>query len=84
MAFHSLSRHLSALSLGLLGLHSVGAMAAAPAELVQRGKYLATAGDCVACHTAPGGKPMAGGLALPTPLGDIIGTNITPSKTHCI
>jgi len=51
------------------------------AERVQRGKYLATAGDCVACHTAPGGKPFAGGLPLPTPIGDIIATNITPSKT---
>ncbi|SFC28240.1 Cytochrome c, mono-and diheme variants [Polaromonas sp. OV174] len=84
MTFQSLSRHLSALSLGMLGLLSASAMAAAPPELVQRGKYLATAGDCVACHTAPGGKPMAGGLALPTPIGDIIGTNITPSKTHGI
>ena len=51
------------------------------AELIRRGQYLATAGDCLACHTAPGGKPYAGGLALPTPLGAIIATNITPSKT---
>lgn len=79
-----LSRPLSALSLSLLTLFSASAMAVAPAERVQRGKYLATAGDCIACHTAPGGKPMAGGLALPTPLGDIIATNITPSKTHGI
>jgi mono/diheme cytochrome c family protein len=50
-------------------------------ELIQRGKYLSTAGDCVACHSAPGGKPFAGGLALPTPIGEIIATNITPSKT---
>jgi mono/diheme cytochrome c family protein len=26
----------------------------------QRGKALATAGDCIACHTAPGGQPFAG------------------------
>ena len=26
---------------------------------VQRGKALATIGDCIACHTAPGGKPFA-------------------------
>jgi mono/diheme cytochrome c family protein len=26
-----------------------------------RGKALATAGDCIACHTAPGGRPFAGG-----------------------
>lgn len=53
-------------------------------ELVRHGEYLATAGDCIACHTAPGGKPMAGGLSLPTPLGAIVSTNITPSRTHGI
>ncbi|WP_240975268.1 cytochrome c [Paraburkholderia aromaticivorans] len=50
-------------------------------QLVKRGQYLATAGDCVACHTAPKGKPFAGGLSLATPLGEIVSTNITPSKT---
>lgn len=50
-------------------------------QLLKRGQYLATAGDCVACHTAPKGKPFAGGLPLATPLGEIISTNITPSKT---
>ncbi len=52
--------------------------------LVQRGQYLATAGDCIACHTAPGGKPMAGGLSVVTPVGALVSTNITPSKTHGI
>lgn len=51
----------------------------ADATLLQRGQYLAAAGDCAACHTAPGGKPYAGGLTVPTPVGDIISTNITPS-----
>lgn len=62
------------------------AAAGAPADagLIQRGEYLARAGDCVACHTAPGGKPMAGGLLLPTPVGMIASTNITPSRTHGI
>lgn len=63
---------------------TVAADAGGASELVQRGKYLATAGDCAACHTAPGGKPMAGGLALPTPVGAIVATNITPSKTYGI
>jgi mono/diheme cytochrome c family protein len=45
---------------------------------VMRGKALATAGDCVACHTAPGGTPFAGGLALATPFGAIMTPNITP------
>jgi mono/diheme cytochrome c family protein len=44
---------------------------------VMRGKALATVGDCVACHTAPGGTPFAGGLALATPFGAIMTPNIT-------
>src|SRR5712672_1902859 len=48
-------------------------------ELIKSGEYLATAADCGACHTAPGGKPFAGGLPLGTPLGTIYSTNITPS-----
>lgn len=43
--------------------------------------YLAVAGDGSACHTAPSGKPFAGGLIIPTPVGDIVATNITPSKS---
>jgi mono/diheme cytochrome c family protein len=45
-----------------------------------RGKALAVAGDCVACHTAPGGAPFAGGLALATPFGAIMTPNITPDE----
>ncbi|MCL6689810.1 cytochrome c [Pseudomonas sp. R3.Fl] len=50
----------------------------APPELLQRGEYLARAGDCAACHTAPGGQPFAGGLPLTTPLGAVYSSNITP------
>ena len=46
--------------------------------LIQRGAYLAKLGDCVACHTAPKGKPFAGGLAMSTPVGAVYSTNITP------
>ncbi|SUB00642.1 Alcohol dehydrogenase cytochrome c subunit precursor [Pannonibacter phragmitetus] len=46
--------------------------------LIERGKYIAYLGDCVACHTEKGGAPMAGGLALETPMGTIWSTNITP------
>ncbi|QJQ02743.1 cytochrome c [Herbaspirillum rubrisubalbicans] len=66
---------------------SAPAPAAAPSAqetLIERGRYLATASDCIACHTAPHGKPMAGGLAIASPVGEIIATNITPSKTHGI
>lgn len=43
-----------------------------------RGKALATVGDCIACHTAPGGRPFAGGFALQTPFGPIMTPNLTP------
>lgn len=69
--------------LAAIGLIALAARAA-DADLVKRGEYLARAGDCVACHTAPGGKPMAGGLPMPTPVGTIVSTNITPSRTHGI
>lgn len=46
--------------------------------LIAHGDYLAKAGDCVACHTAPGGAAFAGGLGLQTPMGTIYATNITP------
>ncbi len=49
-------------------------------ELIQKGEYIARAGDCGACHTAPGGKEFAGGLGMQTPLGTIYSTNITPDK----
>jgi alcohol dehydrogenase (quinone), cytochrome c subunit len=48
------------------------------AALLERGRYLARAGDCVACHTTSGGKPFAGGLAIASPLGAIYSSNITP------
>lgn len=47
-------------------------------EQVQRGAYLARAGNCVACHTMRGGAPYAGGRAIETPFGVVFGSNITP------
>jgi mono/diheme cytochrome c family protein len=70
--------------LASLDVCAATAMGKADPALVKRGEYLALAGDCVACHTAPGGKPMAGGLPLPTPIGEVISTNITPSTSHGI
>lgn len=46
--------------------------------LVERGRYLARAADCAACHTADGGAPLAGGRAFPMPFGTLYATNITP------
>lgn len=58
------------------------ALAAGPqaSDAIARGRYLAVAGDCAACHTAPGSAPYAGGLAIPTPFGTIVSTNITPDR----
>ncbi|QKZ04231.1 c-type cytochrome [Pseudomonas eucalypticola] len=48
---------------------------------VTRGRYVAIAGDCAACHTDPhGGKPFAGGYALQTPFGKLLASNITSDK----
>jgi mono/diheme cytochrome c family protein len=44
----------------------------------KRGEYLARAGDCISCHTAPGGQPYAGGLKMKTPFGYLLTPNITP------
>jgi mono/diheme cytochrome c family protein len=43
-----------------------------------RGKYLAQAADCEACHTAEGGKSFAGGRPFQTDFGTIYSPNITP------
>lgn len=67
-----------------IAVSAVALAAQGDLEQIKRGEYLAKAGDCIACHSAPGGKPFAGGLNLPTPVGTIVSTNITPSKTHGI
>jgi mono/diheme cytochrome c family protein len=61
-------------------LLAAGAVRADPQSFntVERGRYLATAADCAACHTKPGGKPFAGGVTLRTPFGTLVAPNITP------
>jgi mono/diheme cytochrome c family protein len=48
------------------------------AALIERGKYLAQAADCEACHTAPDGIPYSGGVAIKSPFGILYSTNVTP------
>jgi mono/diheme cytochrome c family protein len=62
----------------------VSANAASDPGQIARGKYLTTAGDCVACHTAAGGQQLAGGDALDTPFGKIYPPNITADKKNGI
>ncbi len=53
---------------------------AATQSNLERGEWLAIAGNCETCHTAPGGKPFAGGLPFETPFGKVYSTNITPDE----
>lgn len=48
------------------------------ASPIERGAYLARAGNCAGCHTVRGGAPFAGGRGVPTPFGTIYSTNLTP------
>lgn len=47
------------------------------ASLIERGRYLALAGNCYSCHTTEGKAPFAGGVAFETPFGVLYSTNIT-------
>ena len=49
---------------------------------IEKGRYLALAGNCAGCHTLPGSEPYAGGYGVPTPYGTIYAPNLTPDKTH--
>ncbi|QSI29080.1 c-type cytochrome [Variovorax sp. RKNM96] len=46
-------------------------------QQVERGRYLALAGNCAGCHTTRGGQPYAGGLPIETPFGTIYSSNLT-------
>ena len=62
----------------LISLMGVLPLPAKAETSVQAGQYLATAGDCTSCHTAPGGKPFAGGLKMENQFGYLLTPNITP------
>lgn len=74
------SRNLAHRLIWLAALCVGGVFAQAPDDtaLIERGRYLATAADCIACHTVDPAKPFAGGVAIPTPFGRIVAPNITP------
>ncbi|KQP13067.1 cytochrome c [Pseudorhodoferax sp. Leaf267] len=65
-------------------LSAAAPAAPASAGQVQRGAYLAQAGNCMGCHTSRGGTPYAGGAAIPTPFGLLYGSNLTPDREHGI
>ncbi len=47
-------------------------------EVIARGQYLTRVGNCIACHTARGGRDYAGGKGVETPFGTIFAPNLTP------
>lgn len=47
------------------------------AAVIERGAYLARAGNCVGCHTVTGGANLAGGRGVDTPFGVVMTPNIT-------
>ena len=72
------------LSSGILVTLSFGAGFARAADTsfseIEKGRYLATAGDCTACHTTSKGAYLSGGLPIKTPFGLIYSPNITPDR----
>jgi hypothetical protein len=78
-----LVKHL-AVTLFVLGAAPLAHAQWAAAAAESKGEYVARAGDCVACHSVPGGKAFAGGLKMGTPLGAIYSTNITPDPDNGI
>ncbi|MBO9647554.1 MAG: cytochrome c [Variovorax sp.] len=52
--------------------------AGANLQQIERGRYLAAAGDCVACHTLPRATPFSGGRPVETPFGVVLSANLTP------
>lgn len=60
------------------------ATVAMDAAAIERGAYLARAGNCMGCHTLRGGTPYAGGRGVPTPFGTIYAPNLTPDREHGI
>lgn len=50
----------------------------ASSAVIERGAYLARAGNCMGCHTTTGGAEFAGGRGVETPFGVVVAPNITP------
>jgi mono/diheme cytochrome c family protein len=79
-----LARLLYLLPFLVVAARAPAAPPASSAELISKGEYLARTGDCIACHTNPGGKLFAGNRPMPTPFGTLYSSNITPDPEHGI
>ena len=51
---------------------------------LEKGRYLAAASDCAACHSVHGKPEYSGGVSFSLPMGKIYSTNITPDPEHGI
>jgi len=67
--------------IAIFAIHAAAAQTDPNPSLITQGAYIAAAGDCTACHTAPGGALYAGGLGIASPIGTIYAANITPDKS---
>ncbi|MDM0018091.1 c-type cytochrome [Variovorax saccharolyticus] len=69
-------------ALNLRGEEPLPDVAAAPvtptAAQIERGRYLALAGNCAGCHTTRGGAAYGGGVGIETPFGTVFSSNLTP------
>jgi mono/diheme cytochrome c family protein len=61
----------------MAGLLLVAGSALAQQDLVERGRYLASAGGCGSCHTEKGQAELSGGGPLESPFGTFYAPNIT-------
>lgn len=68
----------------LLASTFVGSLYAQSSELVKKGKEVAKAADCYACHTDASGQQYGGGVAFPTPFGVVYSKNISPDLQNGI
>lgn len=81
MSRHRAAQRIATILLVGLGLSNI---AGADQGGVDRGRYLATAANCISCHTKAGGVPYGGGLAFHTDFGTLYSTNITSDPRHGI
>lgn len=56
---------------------AVAGIADTPAR-IERGRYVALAGNCAGCHTVRGAAPYTGGRGIETPFGTVFSSNLTP------
>lgn len=62
----------------------ISSLSAQSDGLIKKGKDVAIAADCYACHTNKDGQKYGGGVPFPTPFGVVYSKNISPDKENGI